>query len=180
MEYVTRKLSKKEKEKDHDKNGEIQPHVDKIPLKVSHDEAETQIHEILDSKGGWNLSPTSIPQPQHVTTSEDRWKLKLRLSVAILKKIIAEGSESAATELFQALSAVNVKEKMKHAALEGEGMETVEEKEEEEDDTKLLGYLIGRLKDAETREKVLESADIPKVDVSSDMLGVDRDDGNLV
>jgi hypothetical protein len=93
-------------------------------------------------EGGYELLPEDIPH--NVEDVVQRWKLKLKLSVAILKKVLVEGDGSVGPELFQALSAVNMNEKVK---LSGDGEVT-------KDDSQLLTYLIQNLKGDEADEQV--------------------------
>jgi hypothetical protein len=118
-----------------------------VPLNVGNEDAKNVIKEVLDKLGGHELSPEDIPH--NVENAVERWKLKLKLSVSILKKVLAEGRESVGTELFQVLTAVSMSSKPK---INGE----VEQKEE---DVKLLAFLIQELKEPRESQYVQDDMD---------------------
>jgi hypothetical protein len=87
--------------------------------------AQAEIKSVL--RAGWNFTSDTIPD--NVSDAVDRWKLKLRLSAAILKKVLVEGGEKTSKELFLALSAVNGNgrpEETLAAALAADSSETAE------------------------------------------------------
>jgi hypothetical protein len=108
------------------------PATTSIPLDVDEEVAKKEIQLILDKKGAYELSPEEISHK--VSDAVERWKLKIKLSVAILKKVLVEGSENVRKELFQALFAVNTTEKLESKDVSAE------------DGTELLTYLIQKLR----------------------------------
>lgn len=126
------------------KKGDSAIKIEAVPIQVDDEEVEVEIKSILE-KNEYD-KPEDIP-----SDGEDAvqcWKLRVKLSAIILQRVLAESSDKAATEVFQALAAV------KEAA------------EKAYEDPRLLRFLIDKLKEAETRQQVLDGASIPNVTVS--------------
>jgi hypothetical protein len=158
--------------------------------------AQAEIESVLKDKEGWNFPAESIPAT--APDAVERWKLKIRLSTAILKKVLVEGGVNTANELFQALLAVNVTERLKRTRVAGTdsslssspigvnadstssltaSVSTTERSEEAniQDDKNLLVFLIERLKENESRKTVLDDVDPPKVEALEIAKNIDPD-----
>jgi hypothetical protein len=161
VQYVTKRHEKKEKSGEHEKAVEMKF------VKVDEGKGEEAIEEVFRSFKDDDLFKEL---PVYIEDREERWKMKIMLSTAILHLVVDKGDDAAkATVLFQALSAVNSPEKVKPAKAE-------EGEEPENDNSALLRFLVRKLKELETREDVLREADSPKLKDPEVALGTGADD----